>query len=220
MKRVYFAAGDEGEKAKPRVAVFAEMAGGHAVAAFNKKQLGAPAKRDELLRGFERPLPEGSGYSTLRVQSFPIERPPGQNAPIPTPESPSGQAFEPYRVRAWLDGRELREVVGHAGREDARAAIVLLLLVGLSETISGVGLYASAGPTRLLFTGPVFLLGALGAGRRWSWATSLALVVAIADTLLLLARSAQAGSANSFLLAIVARLALASALWKLQKSRS
>ncbi len=222
MKRVYFATSDEEGgpgQLKPRLAVLVEMAGGQAAALLGRKKLGEAVKRAELLRGFERPLPDGK---SLRVQAFPLA--PTASAPASAPGSveelplfePRG--FEPYRVRAWIGGRELREVVGQAGREEARLALVLLLLVGLSEAIWGARLLPLVGFTRLLVTGPVFLLGALGVWRRWRWSVNAALVVAIADTLTLVLHSAQDDGSGPFFFTIVARLALISTLWRLRKS--
>ena len=265
MNRVYFATSDEEEgephnagRSRPRLAVLVEMAAGQAAATLNRKRLGEAVKREELLRGFERTLPDGQ---TLRVQAFPIERPartPAEPKPEPRtklelmkaieagtsglpgiPGAPKDAAqakaaqdskseldalplfsggFEPYRVRAWLDGRELREVVGQAGREDARLALILLLLVGLGELVSGLRLYSSGFPTRFLVTAPVFLLGALGVWRHWKWSVNLALVVAIADTVIFAIRTVGQSSAQAFALSIIARALLISALWRLRRS--
>lgn len=269
MNRVYFATSDEQEAgpggaspSKPRLAVLVEMPGGQAAAQLDRKRLGEAVKREELLRGFERALPDGSA---LRVQAFPIARP-APRPPEPKaeprtkmelmkaieagtsglpgiPGAPKDAAqveavaqaaeaskseidslplfsggFEPYRVRAWLDGRELREVVGQAGREDARLAMILLLLVGLGELVSGARLYSSGLPTRFLLTAPVFLLGALGVWRGWKWSVSLALVVAIADTLIFAARTVGQSNAQAFALTIITRAILISALWRLRSS--
>jgi len=232
MKRLYFAPADEeGSASQPRsrLAVLVEMAGGQAAAAWSRKRLGEPVKRDELLRGFERALPDGSA---LRVQAFPIPKPQAEavepaltQAQAQAPEgsleslplfAPSG--FEPYRVRAWINGRELREVVGQAAGEDARLALILLLLVGIIETIWGARLYALAAPTRFLLTGPVFLLGALGVWKKWQWSVHLALVVAVADTIIFVARTAGEKGAGVFFLTVVARVLLISALWRLRQS--
>jgi hypothetical protein len=263
MKRVYFATSDsetgnagsasseQSRGERPRVGVFVEMAGGHAAAIFDKKQVGESVKRSELLRGFERTLPDGSN---LRVRAFVIDAAP---APVPAPEpvpetapktkleilraieagtagkpgvasasEPAPElpmfasSFEPYRVRAWLDGRELRETVGQAGREDGRIALALLLLVGIVETIIGVRIltFPLGGATRFLFTGPVFLLGALGVRQKWKWSVSLALMVAIADTIIFVAKAAQDNNMSSFLLTVVARLALIVTVSRFRKS--
>lgn len=269
MNRVYFATSDEQEaepqgatRSRPRLAVLVEMPGGQAAATLDRKRLGEAVKREELLRGFERALPNGTSLGTsLRVQAFPIARP-APRPPEPKaeprtrmefmksveagtsglpgiPSAPKDAAqveaaekskseidalplfsggFEPYRVRAWIDGRELREVVGQAGREDARLALILLLLVGLGELASGFRLYASGFPTRFLLTGPVFLLGALGVWRHWKWSVSLALVVAIADTLIFAIRTAGQSSAQALALTIITRAILISTLWRLRSS--
>jgi hypothetical protein len=214
MKRVFFASGDEAEKEKPRVAVVAEMAGGRAGISYAGKVLEPFLERDEMARGAERALPDGRA---LRVQSFPIAPAPDAAAPIPTPQR---GAFEPYRVRAWLDGRELSEVVGHASNQDARGALILLLVVGLSDTFLGASVFNNLGITRLLCTGPVFLLGAWCVWTQRWWGVSLALVVAAADTLIFAARTFQSGGAGSFFWTIVARAVLISALWRLQNSMS
>ncbi len=220
MKRVYFATSEEEGgvgKVKPRLAIFVEMSGGQAIALLNRKKLGEAVKRPELLRGFERATPEG----TLRVQGFPLALP-VEAAPSASVEDlplfePRG--FEPYRVRAWIGGRELREVVGQAGRENARLALILLLIIGLSETVWGLSLFHVVGWTRLLLSGPVFLLGALGVWRRWKWSVSAALIVAIADTLIFVAHAFRDNSAFApFFLTIIARLALISTLRSLRQS--
>ncbi len=264
MKRVYFATSDsesgsassagQPNSSRPRVAVFVEMAGGYASAALDKKQLGESVKRPELLRGFERGLPDGS---TLRVQAFTLPRSTPEPEPNPVPEAEaapksrleiwkeieagttgkpgvatpeptkfdslpmfSPPAFEPYRVRAWIGERELREVVGQAGREDSRIVLALLLLIGISETIIGARIWGfpNGGFTRLLFTGPVFLLSAVGVWRKWKWSVPLAMVVAIADTVTFVAKATQENNLSAFLLTVAARLVLIAALSRLRKS--